>query len=243
MEVDSISPTEINQFFSCPRKWYYYKTARVGVVVDDSALFFGKLIHDSIAKFYAKIPPNPTFKEISDTAKETFGENRRYVYSGFGARFDRQMNIFIEFEKKRKRTWKQYKPTFFEKRLVAKPWKDIPEIHGIVDFYSKSDETVIDWKTPAQVGSDSTARQGKIYEILLRLNGYPVKKTVFFSLESGVNIQAPRVTDGWIYKQARIMVDMIRANRFPKKPSPLCRGWCEYVLDCQNDKRCIWMEV
>lgn len=228
-----ISPYQMNLFYACSMRWLYNKQGRRGIVVDDSALLFGKAVHNAIGEFFRKVPDHPSADEIEVIAKKIFGECNRLMIKERKQRLERIRDNFISFEKKRMRTWKHYKPTFVEEKLKS------DQFVGILDFYSKEEGVAIDWKTGSSMMSPNHLRQGKIYEVLLRENNYPAKKIMFLSLESGMALPVPRVTDGWIQKEVDRMRDMIERGRFFANRGPLC-GWCPYILDCDFEGTCFW---
>jgi len=217
------------------------KTRKVGIAVPEKPRLYGKSIHNCLAIYFQKIPDKPTGEEIELVARETFEECKTFAMKGFKAKTKRVLENFIGFEKKRLRTWKVYKPTLVEKWMEAKIFEDLPSFRVIIDFYG--DGTILDWKTGKAGGmSESRLRQGKIYELVLAKLGYSVERVTFFSLDVGTNLQVPRVTAGWIYKEARRMVDMAENDRFPKKPSGLC-PYCEFQIDCEFSDRCLFWGI
>lgn len=228
-----ISPSRMNLFFSCPRRWQYEQQERRGIVTDDRALLFGKTVHNAIEEYFRKVPVHPGADEIEGTAKKIFEECGRHMTREYKQRLERIRNNFTSFEKKRMRTWKHYKPTLVEEKLKS------TQFVGMLDFYCKEEGVAIDWKTGSSMMSPNHLRQGKIYEVLLKENDYPVKRIIFFSLESGMALPVPRVTDGWIQREADRMQSMIERGRFFTNRGPLC-GWCPYILDCDFEKTCFW---
>lgn len=227
------SPSQMNLFFACSRRWLYNKQGKRGIVTDDSALVFGKTVHNAIEEFFRKVPDHPSADEIESIAKKVFGEYDRQMIRERKQRLERIRDNFISFEKKRMRTWKHYKPTLVEEKLKSS------QFVGILDFYSKEEGVAIDWKTGSSMMSPNHLRQGKIYELLLRENNYTVKKVIFFSLESGMALPVPRVTDGWIQKELDRMRNEIEQGRFFANRGPLC-GWCPYILDCDFGETDFW---
>ena len=239
MKLESISPSSLNRFYNCPLNWYFHHIGKRGVAVEEKARMLGKAIHNIIAIYYQKISDRPTPDEIDLKIKEAFEEGDTFALKGFKAKTQRMLENFANFEKKRLRTWKAYKPTFVEKRFEVQLWQDVPPIRVVVDFYGREDETLIDWKTGINDISESNLRQGKIYELVLKRLGYPVRRVIFFGLDRGTNLTVPRVTEGWIYKLVRFMVDSVENENFRPKPGPLCE-YCEYKLDCQLREECLW---
>lgn len=242
MKIDKISPSSLNKFRICPFWWYCEQKGFPGIPVDDRAAQLGRAIHNCVLIYYSKIPSHPTENGIEKIAREAFKDGAVPIMKSMRSKTNRILKNFIEFEKKRLRTWSQYKPTFVEKSFEAKVFEDIPKLKGIIDFYSKEEATIIDWKTGQGSWTDSNARQGKIYELLLRKHGYPVKRIYFFNLNTERFIQVPSVTDGWIYRELKAMVDMVENNRFPARKSGIC-DYCPYILECEFRYNCIWEDL
>lgn len=236
MNLESISPSDLNQFSNCPYKWKLKKSKALEVEVPNEAMLFGSAIHQCIARFYHVISEHPTPDDIKEKAEETFSD---FELKGVKAKTKKVMDNFVDFEIKRLKTWKQYKPTLVEKKLISNLFPDLPEFRCIVDAYWKLDETGIDWKVSMGNFEGDALRQGKINEMLLVKNSYPTKRFMFFSLLTGVNNQAPRVTDGWIYKLASGMVESVRLERYPAIKSGLC-AYCEFIINCEFRGRCLW---
>jgi len=242
MEIEHISPSDLNLFEACPRAWYFEKIGLKGIAVDERAAMFGKEVHNCIVLYFLKAPDKPSPVDIKENAKKAFEEGAGQMMKSMKAKTKRVLKNFIDFEIRRRRTWRSYKPTFVEKKLEAKIFPDLPKFKGIVDFYGQPDATIIDWKTGGATWAEDNSRQGKIYEILLKANGYPVKRVIFFSLDTGQCAVVPKVSGGWIYKLARRMVDMAKSDRFPPRKSGLCE-YCPYILDCQLINVPMWGEL
>ena len=135
-----ISPSSINTFFSCPLRWKWMKEGKEGIPIDDTLMRLGSMIHYTIKVYYERVSDNPTPDEITNKALDTLNE----VYDDSLSHKRKQafslINSFIDFEKKRLKTWKKYKPDLVEQRIVLDN-----DLVGIVDFYSEN--TIIDWKT------------------------------------------------------------------------------------------------
>jgi len=193
--------------------------------------------------YYDKAGSRPSDKEIEAVAAEAFEEGKTYAMKSFGLRTKQILRNFIDFEQKRRHTWRQYKPTFVEKWLEAKPWSELPTFRNIVDAYWEADETSLDWKTGDSEMGEKFMIQGKINEMTLVANGHPCKRTIFFGLYSGRQLTTPKVTEGWIFKVASQMVEMVKMGRFPKRRSGLC-PWCPYELSCSfEEDTCLWMGI
>jgi len=233
-----VSPSEMNDFFHCSYSWLLRHRGVVGIPVEEKDMLFGKCVHNIIMLYFQRVPEKPSVKEIEPTFRQVFEEGWvEYGLKDLKQRAERVIKNFVFFEIRRLNTWKQYKPTLCEEKLHDNHFVTIP------DFYSAPDKTVINWKTGSldQI-TDSLLRQGKIEEIVLRNNGYEVKKYLFVGLVHGRVLELPRVTDGWIYAQKAKMDDIIRNKRFTKNERQYC-GNCCYIYECQFDNICLWWEI
>lgn len=237
--LEHVSPSSLNLIiYRCPRRWYYEAIRTRGIEREAPEALYGRMVHKAIATYFERIPRRPSPSDIEETARRAFEECGVYL-KGFERKTQTILANFVEFEKLRLRTWKQYKPTFVEKALEGRLFEDLPPFRCVVDFYSQADATVIDWKTGTTEHQEEFSVQGKINEMLLVRNGHPCERVMFFGLLTGRALVAPKVTDGWIYKLARQAVDMVEGGRFPKNPSPLC-GECPYQLECEFDDVCLF---
>jgi len=230
---DHISPSSINLFFQCPYRWYLTNLGLEGMVIDDSHLRFGKMIHHMIQQFYLRISDEPTEEEIERLAWNIFYEcydDTLPQKRGLGKRI---ISNFIKFEKNRLREWKVYKPTLVERRFNLNEY-----LVGVIDFYC--DGIIIDWKTGQyNYMNNDIMRQGGVYKYLLKKAGYRVNKVLFVYLRDNRVVEVPHVTDGWIEQEIRNMESMIKNKHFPKKSGVHCK-YCEYRLRCEFDDTCLW---
>lgn len=232
-----ISPTDMNLFYTCPRAWKYHTDGKPGIYVDETLTLLGKAIHQAIEEFYTRIGERVTARAIEKTAEDLWREKFEELPGDIKRRANRCWRNFVAFEKWRLKNWEVYPPTFVEKRL------ENDEFVGVVDFYSRPEETVIDWKTGGltQLG-DEELRQGKIYQILLEDNGFKVREVLFVLLLTGRVLEMPLVTRGWIEKEREGMLRMIKEGRFPRRVTGYCKN-CPYRLDCEFSDMRLWWEV
>lgn len=236
-----LSPSRINQFRNCPRQYLYEKEERRTIPTDDSALIYGKAIHNAILSYFLEISDDPNPDEIEEVTKTSFAEGGVDVIESNKARTKKIIENFINFEQKRLKKG-NYKPTLVERKFQAELFSDLPSFTGKTDLYVKGQKLLVDWKTGKGIMSDSWMLQGKIYEMALKNEGYPVERIVFVGLETGQSLDLPRTTEGWVYKIVKGVVDMISRDRFPKCETPLC-GWCPYQLACGFEGVGLWEEI
>ena len=236
--VRQVSPSEMNLFFQCPYKWkliYHDKVSRIKVRNKKAEL--GKNIHEIIAKYYSLLPTKLDVTKIEKHALRCFNT----YFEPYLVEFDKQakeiMANFVKFEKSCLGNY--IRPVVIEKYLKS------PNFKGIIDYFDG--KNIIDWKTGAimQIGPNEM-RQGKIYEMLLRHNGYikeGQKVNIFFvTLKNGRVLKLPLVTKTWLMEQKRRMEHIIKSGRFQKIYSPLC-NWDEVQLTCELEGEKLWDEV
>lgn len=220
------SPTAINTFFQCPRKWYYQSVQAPENIVDDRRALLGSAIHSMIQLYFTRQVERPTESDIDRLAWEIFTTTYDPIIKEFEKTAKRIWTNFIKFEKKRLREWRRYKPVFVEEMLEISN-----TIRGIVDFYG--DERIIDWKTGSfYFLNKDFVRQGNFYRFMLERSGYTVKEILFVFLKDDKVVKIPKKSDGWVQEEISRVKRMIQQGYFPKKESQLCR-FCEYRLVCE----------
>lgn len=236
------SPSEINTGYNCPYLWKCGKERQPTIAVETKFADFGHVIHESIAQYFKMISPDPHSGAIRGTIKSIV--NEKLKASGLrrmDTRKEKCINNFVKFEVKRLKTWKQYIPTHIEQKKQAK-------VNGINyrtigDAYWRADETIIDWKSGkmAQIGVVERI-QGQVMKIVWTALGFPVKRVIFVALQTGLALEMPHTTNGFVEDKVRSLCEYDRLGYFPKKKSSLCY-FCEYQLRCAFEEAgvCLWM--
>lgn len=241
--LKNLTASKINTFNNCSFQFKCsYIERRPQIRVDDTAALFGSAVHDIIVKYYDKIDDSTPSREISKKVDEVFVENSNWKTDVYKKRLkDIQRNL-ISFELDRiKKRWR--KPVLLEKRLKAELFPDLLPFEGIVDAYFQDQKLIVDWKTGRYFQMETSLMiQGKIYEMLLLAHGYSVKLVNFNNLTLGRQLTLPKITDGWLEKEATRILEMIESGRFPKRESGLC-GYCSYILSCHFSGVCPWGNV
>jgi RecB family exonuclease len=230
-----ISPSQLNEFYRCPYGWKlsHIDHARKQAVKSPKK-DLGRNIHEIISNYYSILPQVPTAKTIKENATLCFN---RYFERSLNDQIKQAKNLidnFIKFELSRINNY--IRPKLIEASLQTSEFK------GIIDYFDG--EKIIDWKTGAMMQlNDENLRQGKIYEILLRENGYiPKEQKVqiqFVTLKNGRVLTLPLVTEAWLMQQKRRMDYLVETGRFQKVPSPLC-GYCEFQFICEFEGEKLW---
>lgn len=220
------SPSSLNTFFQCPRRWYYQRTHAPQNLVDDRRALLGSAIHGMIEVYFTRQKERPTLHDVEKLAWEIFNTTYDPVIKEFESLSKRLWTNFIKFEKERLKSWRIYKP-----ELVEASFELTSGLRGIVDFYG--DNKIIDWKTGTfYYMTKDYVRQGNIYRYMLTRAGYKVDDVLFVFLRDLKVVKIPNKGDGWVEEEVRKVKAMIDKGYFPKKPSKLC-NYCEYRLVCE----------
>jgi len=224
-----LSPSDINSFYFCPRKWYLSIILGIPPMpIPKPKADFGVMVHNAIANYFMVVPQNPTPEEIRKTIADVFKKNFVKVPGVDLKKYKLVAKNFYKFEVNRLGKWKEFKPTLVEEKLEAPPFV------GVVDAYWK-EGIVVDWKTGNySVMHDDLIRQGTIYKIILEENGYKVDKVLFVFLARDRVLELPAPNMAKIEKEIRDMVEMILNGYFPRRNDKLCNR-CEFQLACRFD--------
>jgi len=237
----TFSPSQISTHENCPFQWQSSVQRLPQIATETKFADAGNVIHQSIAEYFKVINPTPNRGEIEGTIQTIL--DRNWGASGLkrmDSRKDTCLQNFVRFEDKRRRTWKQYKPTSIEQQLSVTV--NSINYRTIVDAYWKEDATIVDWKSGKmnQIGV-SEQIQGQVMRMVITAMGNPVNKVIFAALLVGLELEMPNVTNGFVESKIRSMIEHARLDMFPKKKSYLC-VWCSYNLRCRFDgERCLWM--
>jgi len=238
LEPTKFSPSEMNEFYTCPKQWELHKKGVVGLPVDRDHADLGKCTHRAIAEYFKIIGDRPSTENIKNIFTTCFEqEMEKYSLNHLRKRSEQIRDNFISYEIERRRTWSEYRPTLVEEKLEDDSYV------AIVDFYSKSHKTLIDWKTGNKRDlTNEDLRQGKIGEILLKKHNHPVEKIFFVALYPNRSFEVPKIGDGFVENERQKMIESIKIKHFPKRGAErnLC-PWCDVVLDCQLERECLWL--
>ena len=221
-----LSPTAINIYRQCPRKFYYYINEYPSLKpFYEAATIFGDIVHKIIKRYYETIPENITPSEVQLYVTKAYKEvSEDYLIIGPERhRLEKQLLNFIDFEKKRL-TWSlTVKPIAVEKEYVK------GKVHGIVDavFLKGNDKVVVDWKTGRSQASLTE-------DIIIQVNVYMwlvgAKKGYVLFLEYGNFTEVPKVIN-----VDEIVNLILMDNKYAKVRRPETCRKCEYQLLCLMD--------
>lgn len=232
-KLNHLSPSLINKFLACPRAFKFELENQRQIKTDDSAMMFGKAIHNIIVTFYNKL----SRKSPDEAIEEAIKENEMFIPKNYKRKLNRVKGNFLDFYYKNK------EPIFLEKKFKATLFDDLPAFVGIIDAYYPNG-LVIDWKTGNEdlIGNGTHSIQGKIYEMLMEAKGYEVKKVIFVYLDNGKIMQLPRTTKGLVYQKAKSVMNMIEKGYFPAKRGYWCK-YCPYRLACEFEATPYWVMI
>lgn len=231
--MEILSPSKINTFEGCPFKFKCYYIDHQPKIKTEDTYSFGSMVHDIIPMYYDKVTELSQESDIKQKIEEAFAEGTDWRLQKRKKSLEKCQKEFQKFEINRLRSHRGL-PTFTERKIKAKLFDDIPEIEGIVDGYWQDQGGMwVDWKTGKWAEmTPSLCVQGKVYEMLLKANGFPVKKGKFVNLYRGIILDLPNLTDAWLHQKLRDMMEKLGKSKFPILKSPLCNGYCEYRLRC-----------
>jgi len=201
--------------------------------VENDRATLGRNIHSIIAEYYANISQKPTAKQVETMAMACFDSGFEQSLKSYKKEAEEMIRNFIKFEQSRLASY--IKPILVEKKL------ENDNFTGIVDYFDGTN--IIDWKTGAVMEiDDDMRRQGKIYDVLLKSNGYNSSHRIYFiTLSNGRSLELPLTTEAWLMEQVKRMYSMVENQRFPKCRSGLC-NYCEVMLECQMEGVTLWSE-
>jgi hypothetical protein len=234
-----ISPSKINRFYTCQYSFECRYINKKPTIKTPDSSSFGSMVHDIIPMYYESIDKKITKKEIPQKIEECFVEGSDWRLGRRKGSLKEVQNNFKNFE-----FWRVDKniglPIFTETKLKGYIFGDgYPEVEGIIDAYWEG--FWVDWKTgKVEEMDESRMIQGKIYEMLLKHNGYKVEKGLFINLIRGIRNTLPNKSDEWVKNKVRYLMDIMEKGEYKTKPSGLCDGWCEYALSCQLREKNLW---
>jgi len=220
--VKYLSPTAINIYRKCPRKFMYYVKQFPSLPPHpkyEEALELGRIVHQIIAHYYNIIPESVTPTEVkmfvTKAYKDVFPESMLHLKE----RVEMQLLNFIKFEKQRLNWHISAKPIAVEKDYRR------DGVHGVVDalFRKGDDLVVVDWKTgrgKARLTEDIVVQMN----VYLYLTGAKEAYVVF--LEFGeYSVVTPSID----------VVELVKTitsdNLFIPKRGKHCES-CEYQMLC-----------
>lgn len=231
VDYSLISPSRMNDFYTCSMKWYYDKIKIEPIIQTDTFfLDLGTLIHELVEKYYKAI----RMKMNGNNGKVTPGMiqdcfhdiiNNNIELREQTSMTDSIEKGFIDLEKKRLKTLKQYIPDLVEKKIITDKYI------GIIDRYYKEDGIIDDVKTGSYIDMEKLKTQGKIYEVLLRSKGYTVNRIQASFIKLGKVVNIPIMSDDWLERKYTFMVDKIEKQAYTKKQGSHCR-YCPHKIRC-----------
>ena len=178
-----LSPSVINKFRKCPKSFEYGLSYLPYLIVDDTAIAFGKMLHAVIERFYHRIPLKPIPDKIKQIASLCLDHEWLPRFQSKQRTAKKVVANFVQFER-----WRR-----LEARKLKIPYKSVDEngkitdplvevdvysedFHAIIDWHWKANAMLLDWKFgKSDTIYDSYKVQLSIERHVLEHNDIPVK--------------------------------------------------------------------
>ncbi len=239
--VKKLSASKINSFYTCQFAYHCRYNLRKPQIKTPPSNLFGLMVHDIIPNYYDKPRSLTDKKIIPNEIEEAFTEGSDWRLGRRKDALRTCQNSFKSFE-----YWRidnnLGKPTFTEGHLTGHIFgEDLPLVEGYIDAFWDG-HVWVDWKTGKWAEMDDTRKiQGKIYEMLLKHNGYKLDKGIFVNLLHGTRHTLPNISESWLKNKVVNMLEMIENNSYRTIKSGLCNGWCGYRLSCDLQNNRLWV--
>ncbi|MEE9215641.1 MAG: PD-(D/E)XK nuclease family protein [Thermodesulfobacteriota bacterium] len=233
-----LSPSRMNLFFPCPRKFYYNELHLRKIEEKWKARARGIMVHKVIAEYFRLVRSDPSKMEIRNLIFEIFDEKWAFKQIYGEEDYIKQcLNNFSDMDASRVRVdGSDYLPTFVEQEFVT------DEYHGFIDWYNKETGVIRDWKTSkSPYMNQDMQRQGAIYKTILEANNYPVNTVIFEMLYPGKSKILPIQEENYLENELTKITTAAGLGNFRKVPTGLC-AYCPYQLRCEAEPISLWSE-
>jgi len=256
--AETYSHSRLSSFEDCPRKYQYRYLMKIPSESEGVEGFVGKVVHDVLERLYKKVGEGgvPTLQRVIARYRQMFDDR----YDEKRVRIVRRENPLSFYRELGDHCLANYYHDHYpfdatetlglEEHVgfeLGEPDASGPaHIQGYVDRIARTSEGVIeihDYKTGARVPSQAKLdkdRQLALYQIALT-DRYPERqpfRLVWHFLQRGRTLTSTRNADQLLALRERTLalVAKIRGTeRFPTRPSPLCR-WCEFGSRCPGNR-------
>jgi len=238
-----LSPTAINTYLNCPRKFYlkYIKRLKGRPSI---YLIRGQIVHQTLHEFHKKHPhilSETPIESIRIELLKIFNQRWVKAYNQL-SRLNRHADKLEEFRLQSEKMLYNFShwllkhnfksPDFSEMRLVSKNLK----LMGIIDalYQEPSNSIIIDYKTSQKNEiTDDMNRQAALYALLYqdRYGIYPEAVGIHFLIEPGepslINV------DEHLIDYGKILLETVRNQTRSKNENDYpctCGGYCEKDL-------------
>ena len=239
----TLSPTAINTYLSCPRKFYYRYIEKLKTC-PSIHLIRGQIVHRTLHEFHKNHPKLMPTTPIGAIREELIGTfNRLWDHAGnqlnalnldedevetFRSESERMLFNFSHWLLKNELKV----PDFSELRLYSKDLR----LLGIIDSVHKHNDQpiLVDYKTSKKaIITDDITRQAALYALLYKDKFEKIPEVVWihFLVEPGDPI--PIHIDEHLIDYGKILIESIRGKTISedKREYPCtCGGFCERDL-------------
>ena len=235
-----LSPTAINTYLSCPRKFYlrYIKKLRTKPSI---YLIRGQIVHQTICRFHGNHPRIATGMPLGKIRQELLGifndlwEKADYQLNALGLSFEQ-----IEFYHDESELMLLNFSHWFYKHEMPIP--DLSEARifsnnlstmGIIDAVHKRDDSLVlvDYKTSKHAKiTDDMMRQAALYALLYEDKYKVVPDTVYIHFLKDPKDPQPIHIDEALLDYGKIVIESVREKTMSqdKESYPCtCGGYCE----------------
>ena len=240
LDLQTPSPSEINMYYNMGLAFKLIKIDGVPTQMQPNyRRDLGFNMHNVIKHYYQQIHEKPTPEYIERTAKSCFVNHFDQALSEHKTEAEATLRNFILFEKRRLPNYR--KPILIEKYMKSRKYRGVPDMFDGV--------TVYDWKFGSLLKLyDDQRIQGGAYKDLLYDNGFkPIEgyndfKVKFVTLQSTAELEMPFTTTAWLDEKREIMINGVKAGKFPPCNKYLC-PYCDCAKPCAFKDNTLWEAV
>jgi len=240
IETRILSPTAINTYMSCPRKFYlrYIKRLRTRPSIH---LVRGLVVHKTLHQFHANFPrgpPNRSLKEIQQDLLAIF--NREWERAGNRLDYLDMPKQEIDFFRRDSELMLLNFSHWFVKNNLSVPdacesriWSHNLKAMGIIDAVFSKDDTVIliDYKTSKYANlTDDIQRQAALYALLYQDKYQKIPDAVWIHFLKFPGDPLPIQIDEATLEYGKILIESVREKTVSQNESDYpckCGGYCE----------------
>ena len=217
MQIPPWSFSTIDAFETCPFKYYAAKVSKKYPDAQNEASIWGNRVHSSLEQRVVSKKPLPEGMEQWEPLAATFDDHGGKLLTEFRYALNRQ----------------------FEPTEWTKAW-----VRGIIDVgvLQTSSAYLYDWKTgkpKADTGQLSLSAAAVFHSfkyIDTAITGFIWLKDNTLKEDTYKRSDLPAIWGEWMPRVVK-WETAFRTNKWEKRPSGLCKGWCSN-LDCTfNEKR------
>jgi len=235
-----LSPTSINTYLQCPRK-YYYKYIKRLPTKESACMIVGSITHEVLAEFVSQDDTDYSKERLLKILDETWKKNKNNLVD---KKHYKEIRDMVEkwFENTvKKANGKSLCEYFRGKKAEIKLNSNEYNVRGILDLVDEKDELIVEYKTSSR---DFLKREHKlqlgIYTLLFLEKFKQLPKKLFINFlrheEKAVPVTRELVNEAKrICKLIKLKTLKRDIKHYPKKVCPLCKwsnGQCDFYEGC-----------